>query len=105
MDLWLAADFKGANGKLDGALKKCGGGKCGDETMAALHRDLGVVLITMGKKADGSKEFDAAFAADSGVTLGKDYLDNPDVKSAWETAKKNGGGTTTATTPTTTTTT
>jgi hypothetical protein len=102
MDLWLAADFKGAKAKLDGALKKCGKDKCGDSVLAALHRDLGVVLITMGKKGDGAKEFDAAFAADSAVTLAKDYQDNPDVKSAWETAKKNGGGSTTATTPTST---
>lgn len=105
MDLWLAADFKGAKGKLEGALKKCGGGKCGDSTVAALHRDLGVVLITMGDKAKGGKEFDAALAADAGIELSKDYLDNPDVKSAWNAAKKNAGaGTTpteTATTPTT----
>ena len=91
MDLWLAADFKGAKGKLEGALKKCGA-KCGAELLAALHRDLGVVLITMGDKSKGAKEFEAAVEADAGVTLAKDYLDSPDVKSAWEAAKKGGGG-------------
>ena len=106
MDLWLAADFKGAKKSLEGALKKCGGSKCESGTLAALHRDLGIVLITMSDKKGGAKEFDAAFAADASVTMGKDYLDNADVKAAWEDAKKKGGGGgTVPTTPTTTTTT
>jgi hypothetical protein len=103
MDLWLAADFKGAKGKLEGVLKKCGKDKCGAETQAMLHRDLGVVLITMGDKAGGKKEFDAAVAADPNVGLAKDYLDNADVKSAWEASKKSVAPPATTTAPTATT--
>ena len=101
MDLWLAADFKGAKSKIEGALKKCGPSKCGDETQAALHRDLGVVLFALNDKKGGAKEFETAVGIDSGVTLGKDYLDNPDVKSAWDAAKK-GGATAPTVTPTAT---
>ncbi len=101
MDLWLAADFKGAKAKLEGALKKCGKDKCGGEMQAALHRDLGVILFAMSDKKGGEKEFEAAVAADSGITLAKDYLDNPDVKTAWEKAKKGAAATPTVTTTTT----
>jgi hypothetical protein len=105
MDLWLGADFKGAKGKLDGAIKKCGKDKCETGTQAALHRDLGVVLFAMNDKKGGAKEFETAVGIDASVTLGKDYLDNADVKAAWEAAKKAAGGTAPTTTTTTTTTT
>jgi hypothetical protein len=105
MDLWLGADFKGAKTKLDAAIKKCGKDKCETATVAALHRDLGVVQFALNDKKAGAKEFETAVTTDPAVTLGKDYLDNPDVKTAWEAAKKASGGTVptaTTTAPTTT---
>ena len=90
---FLSLDLKKAKKKLQDALKKCGKGKCSAATMAALHRDLGVVLFNSKDAKGGTKEIDAAFNADASVTIAKDYLDNPDVKKAWEaSAKKHGVG-------------
>ncbi len=100
---FLGLDLKKARDKLSKALKSCGKDKCGKPLLAALHRDLGIVLINSGEKDAGSKEFAAAIAADPAVTIGKDYLDNAEVKKAWEAAKKTKSATPTPTpTPTTT---
>ena len=70
--------------------------------MATLQRDLGIVLINAKKTKEGQKAFEAAFAADASVTIGKDYLSNAEVAKAWNAAKGSGGTAPTATTPTAT---
>lgn len=99
---YLSLDYKGAQKKLDEAIKKCGGGKCSDAIVATLHRDMGIVHATNKKGADAKKSFDAAFAADASVTIDKSFLANADVKKAWEASKGSAGTAPTATAPTTT---
>lgn len=88
---FLGLDLKAAQKKLEDALKKCGGGKCGEPVIAGLQRDLGIVLINAKKVKEGQKAFEAAFAADATITIGKDYLGNAEVSKAWEAAKKSAG--------------
>ncbi len=98
---FLSLDYKSAKKKLDEAIKKCGASNCSDALAAALHRDLGVVLINDKKVKDGQKAFDEAFKSDPSITISPDYLANKDVAAAWAAAKKAGGGAPTATaTPT-----
>lgn len=93
MDIdFLGLDLKKAKDKLQKALKKCGSSKCSKQVLATLHRDLGIVVLNAGDKDAGEKELGAAIANDPNVTIGKDYLANPAVKKAWESAKKSGGG-------------
>ncbi len=87
---FLSLDLKAAQKKLEDALKKCGADKCGGAVVAGIQRDLGIVLINSKKAKEGQKAFEAAFAADPNVAIGKDYLANPDVSKAWEAAKKAG---------------
>lgn len=89
---FLSLDLKAAQKKLEEAVKKCGGGKCSDTVVAGLQRDLGIVLINGKKVKEGQKAFEAAFAADAAVTIGKDFLGNADVSKAWEAAKKSAAG-------------
>ncbi|MBI2390981.1 MAG: hypothetical protein HYV09_15425 [Deltaproteobacteria bacterium] len=96
---FLMLELKGAQKKLDEAIKKCGGGKCSEAIVAGLQRDLGIVLINAKKTKEGQKAFEAAFAADASVTIGKDYLANADVAKAWEAAKKTAGASAPAPTP------
>ena len=84
---FLSLDMKKAKTKLQQALKQCGKDKCGGATLAILHRDLGIVLINSKDTKGGAKEIDAAFDADATVTISKDFLDNPEVKKAWDAAK------------------
>ncbi len=85
---FLSLDLANAKKKLTEALKKCGEDKCGKKLIASLHRDLGVVLVNNKDAKGGQSEFEAALEADENVVISKDYLDNPDVKKAWEAAKK-----------------
>lgn len=101
---FLSLDLKSARKKLEDAIKKCGKDKCSGSVVAGLQRDLGIVLINDKKTKDGQKAFEAAFAADSGVSIGKDYLANADVSKAWEAAKKTAGSGAAATPPETATT-
>ncbi len=87
---FLGLDLAGAKKKLQDALKKCGEDKCSKKLVASLHRDLGVVLVNNKDPKGGQSELEAALDADESVTVSKDYLDNPDVKKAWEAAKKAG---------------
>ncbi|MGZ3423744.1 MAG: hypothetical protein ACXVEF_01265 [Polyangiales bacterium] len=87
---FLSLDLKSAKAKLDKAIKMCGGGKCSGPVIAGLQRDLGIVLINNKDKSGGQKAFEAAFAADASVSIGKDFLANADVSKAWEAAKKSG---------------
>ncbi|MGZ6060986.1 MAG: hypothetical protein ACXWVM_01260 [Polyangiales bacterium] len=89
---FLGLDFKKAKKKLDDAIKKCGKDKCSKPLVATLQRDLGIVLINSGDGGAGAKAFAAAFLADPNVSIAKDFLDNADVKKAWEAAKKKKGG-------------
>ena len=103
MDIdFLSLDMKKAKTKLQGALKKCGKNKCSNATRAALHRDLGIVLLNSKDPKGGAKELDAALSADATIGIGKDLLDNPDVKKAWEAAKKKAGVSTPVPVPTAT---
>jgi len=95
---FMSLDLKKAKGKLQDALKKCGKDKCGKTIIATLHRDLGIVAINANDAATGATEFASAFANDAGVSIDKTFLDNAEVKKAWEAAKKKAG----ASTPTTT---
>jgi hypothetical protein len=96
---FLSLDLAAAKKKLQDALKKCGEDKCSKKLVASLHRDLGVVLVNNKDAKGGQSEFEAALEADENIVISKDYLDNPDVKKAWEAAKKAGASapTTTAT--------
>jgi hypothetical protein len=85
---FLSLDLANAKKKLTEALKKCGEDKCGKKLVAGLHRDLGVVLVNNKDAKGGQSEFEAALEADESVVISKDYLDNPDVKKAWDAAKK-----------------
>ncbi|MGZ6095914.1 MAG: hypothetical protein ACXWUG_27985, partial [Polyangiales bacterium] len=76
---FLSLDLKSAKAKLDKAIKMCGGGKCSGPVIAGLQRDLGIVLINNKDKSGGQKAFEAAFAADASVSIGKDFLANADV--------------------------
>lgn len=96
---FLSLDLKNAQKKLEDATKKCAGGKCSDALMATIQRDLGIVLINAKNTKGGQKAFEAAFAADASVTIGKDYLSNVEVAKAWNAAK---GSATTAPTATAT---
>lgn len=87
---FLSLDLASAKKKLQDALKKCGEDKCGKKLVASLHRDLGVVLVNNKDAKGGQSEFEAALEADENIVLSKDYLDNPDVKKAWDAAKKAG---------------
>ena len=87
---FLSLDLKAAQKKLEDALKKCGADKCGGPLVAGLQRDLGIVHVNSKNAKAGQKAFEAAFAADPNVSIGKDYLANPDVAKAWEAAKKAG---------------
>lgn len=89
---FLGLDFKKAKKKLDDAIKKCSKDKCSKPLVASLQRDLGIVLINSGDQGGGAKAFNAALTADPNVAMAKDYLDNGDVKKAWEAAKKKKGG-------------
>jgi hypothetical protein len=99
---FMALDLKKAKSKLADAIKKCGKDKCGKTIVATLHRDLGIVAINANDAAAGEKEFAAAFAADTGVVIAKEFLDNAEVRKAWEAAKKKAGGGTTPSTATAT---
>jgi hypothetical protein len=85
---FLALDLAKAKAKLGTALKKCGNDKCSPGLVAALQRDLGIVLFHLGDKDGGEKAFASAFVADPDVTIGKDFLQNAAIKKAWEAAKK-----------------
>lgn len=93
MDIdFLGLDLKKAKDKLQKALKKCGTSKCSKPVLAALHRDLGVVLLNAGDQEAGEKEIAAAIEDDPKVSISKDYLDNGAVRKAWESAKKGKSG-------------
>lgn len=84
---YLALDLKKAKAKLLKALERCGDAKCAPATLGLLRRDLGVVMAA-GKEKGADAELDAALAVDPKGELSKDYLSNPEVKKAWEAAKK-----------------
>ncbi len=85
---FLSTDFKAAQKKLEQALKECGDTKCSGGLVAALHRDLGVVLVNAKDSKGGQAQFEAALTADGSITVGKDYLADAKVKAAWDAAKK-----------------
>jgi hypothetical protein len=87
---FLSLDYPAAKKKLDSAIAKCGKEKCSASIVSMLHRDLGIVAINMGDTVLGDTAFKAAVKADASVTMPRDYLDKPEVKSAWEAAKGKG---------------
>jgi hypothetical protein len=87
---YLATNFAEAEKKLRNGIKMCGGNGCSAQTVARLHRDLGVVLVAgMARAADGTKEFAEALKADPNIALEKDLV-TPEVEAAFQAAK--GGG-------------
>ena len=62
------------------------------QTIARLHRDLGVVLVAgMSRIEDGKKEFAEALKADPGIALEKDLV-TPEVDQAFQAAQGGGAG-------------
>jgi hypothetical protein len=87
---YLATNFAEAEKKLRSGIKMCGGNACSAQTVARLHRDLGVVLVAgMNRPDDGKKEFGEALKADPNIALEKDLV-TPEVEAAFQAAK--GGG-------------
>lgn len=71
---YLSTDFKGAEQKLQEALKTCGKQDCSPAVRAQLHLDLAIVYLTGLKKKDkGKREMQAAIAADSALQLSPDF--------------------------------
>jgi hypothetical protein len=87
---YLATNFAEAEKKLRAGIKMCAGNACSAQTIARLHRDLGVVLIAgLNRTDDGKKEFAEALKADPNIALEKDLI-TPDVEAAFRAVK--GGG-------------
>jgi len=90
---YLATNFAEAEKKLRAGLKMCGTSACSAQTVARLHRDLGVVLVAgMSRFEDGKKEFGEALKADPNIALEKDLV-TPEVDQAFQAAKGGGGPT------------
>jgi hypothetical protein len=89
---YLATNFAEAEKKLRAGIKMCGGNACTPQTVARLHRDLGVVLVAgMSRAEDGRKEFAEALKVDPNIALEKDLV-TPEVEAAFQAAKGGGGG-------------
>jgi hypothetical protein len=86
---YLGTEFKGAEQKLQKALKLCGSDGCSPRVRAELHLNLGIVYIAgLQKKDKGNQEMQAAIEADSSVPLSRDFS-TPEVEKAFAAA---GGG-------------
>lgn len=88
---FLNLDYPGAIKKLQGALAKCDGDKCGAPIKAALLRDLGAMQILAGSEGDGRASFGQALALDASLDLDPSYR-NPQLAGIWSDAKKKAGG-------------
>mgnify|MGYP001550638018 CR=1 FL=1 len=83
---YLSTEFKGAEQKLQKALKVCGKQGCSTKVKAQVHLNLAIVYIAGLKKKDkGNKEMQAAIAEDSAVQLNADFS-TPEVEKAFTAA-------------------
>ena len=83
---YLGTQFQDAEEKLRTALKTCGKQGCSGKVRAQLHLDLAIVYIAGLKKKDkGTKEMEAAIAADASVPLSADFA-TPEVEKAYVAA-------------------
>lgn len=85
---YLATNFKAAEAKLQTALRVCSEGKCSDDVLARVYRNLGVVYAGgMQDKEKGVEAFKEMLRRVPGMTLDKAFVSDA-VQAAYDEAKE-----------------
>jgi hypothetical protein len=87
----LNVNYAAAIKKLQTAIGKCSGDRCGAPLRAALMRDLGAMQVLNGNSDDARSSFAQALAIDATLELDPSYK-NPQIEQIWGEVKKKGGG-------------